>query len=381
MIVGGEAPYFQAKHEIRVIGIGGGGCNAVSYLYTKSQDQEILQDVDYLVANLDSQALHSSPVPNRLRMGNYGAGANPEEGRKAAKKHAEAFRSFIQGAKLLFIAAGMGGGTGTGAAPEIARIAKEMNVPTVAVITLPFRNEGNARLRRAARGVVELFRHVPSILIIDNERLRKKFPQKPLEEGFKLTDKVLAEAVESIVYVIRNRGKINVDINDVRSILQSRRGPIGMGQTIVNKLTKVYDAVQEALEIPFLLEDKLHEAQNFMIYIAYGSADNQPTFESWDGPHAEGEVIYGYGHDPSLGDRIQVIVLAAGFPYDQDLYTNDTKLFRYLVEGNRSAKQPPSLNFVEGIDWKQFDTPAYKREGLVLGRGAESEGKVEEIEI
>ncbi len=361
--VGGVTP--ERRHEIRVIGIGGGGCNAVASMIEASKTKKELQSVDYMVANLDGQALQDERFRNVtvLSMGEYGAGTDPEKGRTAMEKKEKEVRRFIQGAKLLFIAAAMGGGTGTGGAPVVARIAREEGVTTIGVITLPFRAEGMDRMRRAADGVVSLFQHTQSVLVVDNERLREHFSSITLDEGFRRADEVLAQAVESVVYVIRSKGHVNVDINDIRNVLQRRLGPIGMGQVELDSLTNLNDAVRKALDRPFLLEQGLHSARYKMIYIAYGTPENQPSVNilSVSGAN-EGEVVFGYAHDPSLGNKIRVNVIAVGFSYDQAVYNDAEKLLRHL---NRETKEADP-NFAQAIDWRAYQKPAFLRSGITL---------------
>ncbi len=383
MIVGGEPGHITTKHEIRVVGIGGAGCNAIYYLCQAANEKKMLAEVDYLVANLDPQSLDSSLVPNQVVMGNHGAGANPQIGRQAAEKHIDQFRQFIQGAKLLFIAAGMGGGTGTGGAPIIARIAKELQIPAIAVVSLPFRAEGQERLMRAAEGMVELFGYANSVLIIDNERLRQKYGETPISKGFKLTDSLLAQAVESIVYVIRSNGTVNVDINDIRTILVQRKGPIAMGQVKVHQLANLQEVIKKALESPFLLEDEVEKASYYMVYVTYGSESNEPSLNTLQ-IDAVGEVIWGYGYDPSLGNQIRVTVLATGFPYNQEIYLDPEKLVQYLQQqgsqiGNATDGAGTSdPNFAHAVDWNQYASPTYLRKGIVLDFVSTSEDVSEE---
>ncbi len=363
--IGGEVP--RGLSEIRVMGIGGAGCNAVANIIAASATKSALKDVAYLVTNLDVQSLDGERFQGAriLPLGKYGAGTDPELGRAAIEKHHQKIREFIGGAKLLFIAAGMGGGTGTGGAPVVARIAREMGVPTIAVVTLPFRVEGSERLKRAAEGVVALFEYAPSILIVDNQRLQEEYPSMGLSEGFRLADKVLAQAVESVVYVIRSRGQMNMDINDIGNILRRREGPIGMGQVEVDRIDNLMNVVKKALNRPFLFEKNVHTATYKMIYIAYGSPQNEPTLEIMAPLSSnEKEVVFGHVYDPSLGNKVRVTVIAAGFAYEQSIYRDANKFLQHLRKGQSEANR----NFVGSINWEEYEPPAYHRRGITLPR-------------
>ena len=248
----------MSQSIIKVIGVGGGGCNAVSEMYRQG-----IKDVDFMICNTDIQSLKISQVPETLRLGSdltrgLGAGCDPEKGRKAATESIEDIRKSLQGnTEMVFITAGMGGGTGTGAAPVIAQVAKEMGKLTVAVVTLPFRDEGPEFVNRAVRGIRELKKHVDSLLIIDNQKLYKVFGELTIFDAFPRADEVLSTAVRSIADIINRPGFINVDFADVRMVMNnSGMAIMGMGEA--EGPDRAIDAVQKALDSPLLKIGRAH---------------------------------------------------------------------------------------------------------------------------
>ncbi|MBQ7623586.1 MAG: cell division protein FtsZ, partial [Bacteroidales bacterium] len=252
---------------IKVIGVGGGGCNAVSYMFRSG-----IVGCSFVVCNTDSQALEESPVPVKIQMGaGLGAGTNPIKGRNAAlDSQAEIEKKVLDTyTKMLFITAGMGGGTGTGAAPVIAKMAKEKGILTVAVVTLPFENEGDRAMTRAIDGVQELEKNVDSLLIINNEKLYKHYGAQLTHEAFPKSDEVLATAVKGIVEIVKKRGYINVDFEDVSAMMKDS-GMALMGYGEGSGKDRIQKAVKEAFESPLLNDYDLTTARNVLVNVTGG---------------------------------------------------------------------------------------------------------------
>jgi len=234
---------------IKVIGVGGAGCNAVSYMYNKK-----IKGCNFIACNTDKQALDKSPVPGKLAIGVLGAGTDPTQGRNYAIENQKAIEDAILGkeTRMLFITAGMGGGTGTGASPVIAKIAKDNGILTVAVVTLPFKDEKNGSYGKAIDGIRELENVVDSLLVIDNQKIIETYPDLLLHEAFPKTDEVLATAVKSIIEIIDKEGYINVDFQDVQNMMRNS-GFALMGTGIGTGENRIQDAVKNAMESPLLL--------------------------------------------------------------------------------------------------------------------------------
>ena len=261
----------QQKTMIKVIGVGGGGCNAVTYMYRQN-----IQGCGFGVCNTDSQALLKSDVPVKLQLGNgLGAGTDPDLARKAAIDCQDEILARITegGTRMLFITAGLGGGTGTGASPVIARLAKENGILTVAVVTLPFRNEGRLALSKAADGIHELERNVDSLLIINNEKLYDYFGDELVQNAFPKADEVLATAVRGIIDIINKPGYINVDFEDVKTMMKSS-GMALMGCGSGTGETRLEDAVRQAMESPLLNDFDLKTSKNVLVNITAGKNKN-----------------------------------------------------------------------------------------------------------
>ena len=312
----------MSQSIIKVIGVGGGGCNAVSEMYRQG-----IKDVDFMVCNTDIQSLKISQVPETLRLGSdltrgLGAGCDPEKGRKAATESIEDIRKSLQGnTEMVFITAGMGGGTGTGAAPVIAQVAKEMGKLTVAVVTLPFRDEGPEFINRAVRGIRELKKHVDSLLIIDNQKLYNVFGELTIFDAFPRADEVLSTAVRSIADIINRPGFINVDFADVRMVMNnSGMAIMGMGEA--EGPDRAIDAVQKALDSPLLNDCDLTTAKGVLVNITSSKEDGGLTMaelsqimdqvRSYTGG-AFNKFKRGVVYDPSIGKKISVTIVATGF--------------------------------------------------------------------
>ena len=302
---------------IKVIGVGGGGGNAVNTMIAAG-----LQGVEFITANTDLQALESTQAEVRLQLGanltrGLGAGANPEIGRKAAQEDREVVGKALEGADMVFITAGMGGGTGTGAAPIIASMAREKNILTVAVVTKPFTFEGRQRMRQAEAGIHELREHVDTLIVIPNQRLLEVVDKRtPLREAFQVADDVLRQAVQSISDLILVPGLVNLDFADVRTIM-SGQGKAIMGTGLAQGESRAVVAAQRAIESP-LLEASVHGAQGVLINITGGS--DMSLYEVHEASsavqmaaHPEAQIIFGAVIDEQMRDAIRVTVIATGF--------------------------------------------------------------------
>lgn len=312
----------MSQSIIKVIGVGGGGCNAVSEMFRQG-----IKDVEFMVCNTDIQSLKISQVPETLRLGSdltrgLGAGCDPEKGRKAATESIDEIRKSLQGnTEMVFITAGMGGGTGTGAAPVIAQVAKELGKLTVAVVTLPFRDEGPDFIRRAILGIRELRKYVDSLLIIDNQKLYKVFGDLTIFDAFPRANEVLSTAVRSIADIINRPGFINVDFADVRMVMNnSGMAIMGMGEA--EGPDRAIDAVQKALESPLLNDCDLTTAKGVLVNITSSKEDGGLTMaelsqimdqvRSYTGGSAN-KFKRGVVYDPSIGKKISVTIVATGF--------------------------------------------------------------------
>ncbi len=309
------------RHIIKVIGVGGGGGNAVNNMY-----RENIKDVDFVVCNTDLQALNQSPVPIKIQLGaeltsGLGAGNDPKTGRDAARESIEEIKEVLENnTKMIFITAGMGGGTGTGAAPVIAQIAKEMNILTVAIVTLPFRFEGPKRLNQAVGGIKELQKNVDALLLIDNERIKQVYGDVPANEAFKKADQVLTIAAKGIADIINREGIINVDFADVHNILKDS-GIAIMGTGYGEGENRAVEATKIAIHSPLLNFLNIKGAEKLLFNIAYNPEDDLITNEIekiTDYIHKETgnipDTIWGYSLDPRIEKgKIGVTIIATGF--------------------------------------------------------------------
>ncbi len=304
---------------IKVIGVGGGGSNAVNHMYRNG-----IKDVDFVVCNTDAQALESSPVQVKLQLGSSltegrGAGNKPAIGREAAIENLdEVIEILAANTKMVFITAGMGGGTGTGAAPVIAKAAKELGILTVAIVTIPFRNEGQRRVNQALEGIAEIEKYVDSLLVVNNEKIREMYGDLKLSEAFSKADDVLAIAAKGIAEIITVHGYINVDFADVETVM-SNSGVAIMGSGSAIGSDRAMLAVTDALNSPLLNDNNIQGARNILINITSGSEEitmdeiGQVTDYIQDCAGEDADLIWGNGIDPSLGDAISVTVIATGF--------------------------------------------------------------------
>lgn len=304
---------------IKVIGVGGGGSNAVNHMCRKG-----IKDVDFVVCNTDAQALANSPVMNRVQLGSAltegrGAGNKPEVGRNAALENIEDVKRAIgEETKMVFITAGMGGGTGTGAGPVIAEACRDLNLLTVGIVTLPFRNEGRRRIQQAIEGIQEMEQHVDSLLVINNEKIREMYGDFKISEAFAKADDVLATAAKGIAEIITVHGYINVDFADVETVMR-QSGVSIMGSARASGENRAIDAIEEALNSPLLNNNNIKGARNILLNVTSGNYEitmdeiGQITDFVQARAGYDADLIWGNGQDESLGDDICVTVVATGF--------------------------------------------------------------------
>jgi len=316
-----DAPKQRAS-IIKVLGVGGGGSNAVTHMFKQG-----IKGVDFIICNTDAQAMDISPVPNKIQLGSkgLGAGAIPDVGRLSAEENIEDIKKILESnTKMLFITAGMGGGTGTGAAPVIARLAKEMGVLTVAIVTLPFNFEGRKRRLQAEKGIEDLKQHVDTLLLISNEKLREIHGNLKLSEAFGRADDILTIAAKGIAELITVTGYINVDFEDVKTVMQNS-GTAIMGSAMAEGPDRAQTAVREALSSPLLNDNKIIGAANILLYIASGKEEitfdevTEITDYIQEEAGQSAEVIWGNGYDESLGDKISITLIATGFKSPEEI--------------------------------------------------------------
>ena len=311
------------SNVIKVIGIGGGGSNAINYMYNKG-----IKGVDYVVCNTDSQALENSPVPNKVQLGiketeGLGAGADPVIGEKAAIESLNEMRRLLEkNTKMIFITAGMGGGTGTGAAPIISKLAMEMDILTVGIVTMPFVFEGKIRMSHANKGLEKLRSNVDSLIVVNNNKLRDIYGNLGVKEGFSKADEVLATAAKGIAEVITHHYTQNIDLKDAKTVL-SKSGNAIMGSYSASGEKRALKAVSNALDSPLLNDNRIDGAQNVLLLIVSGSTEVtideigiiNDYIQEKAGNNAN--IIMGIGDDPNLIDDITVTVIATGFDMKQ----------------------------------------------------------------
>jgi cell division protein FtsZ len=307
---------------IKVIGVGGGGSNAVTHMFRQG-----IKGVDFIICNTDSQAMESSPVPTKIALGanltgGLGAGAVPSIGKNAALENIQELKTILEkNTKMLFITAGMGGGTGTGAAPVIASVSKELGILTVGIITMPFSFEGRKRKQHAEQGIAELKKYVDALLIICNDKLRDLFGDQRLSAAFGHADNVLATAAKGIAEIITVTGYINVDFEDVKTVMKDS-GVAIMGSGLANGENRAVRAIEMALNSPLLNDNNIEGANNLLLYIASGKEEitmdevSEITDYIQEKTKNSAEVIWGNGIDESLEDNIGVTIIATGFDED-----------------------------------------------------------------
>ena len=328
------------SNVMKVMGVGGGGSNAVNYMYSQG-----IKGVDFIVCNTDSQALEESPVPIKIQLGinlteGLGAGANPEIGKLAALESYEELKNLLETqTKMLFITAGMGGGTGTGAAPIIAEMAKEFEILTVGIVTIPFNFEGKNRELQAIKGLDKLKRSVDSLIIINNNKLREVYGNLGFKEGFSKADEVLATAAKGVAQVITHHYTQNIDLKDAKTVL-SNSGTAIMGSSIASGSNRANEAVIKALDSPLLNDNKIEGSKNVLLLIISGSdeitideiGEINEYIQNETGNSAN--IIMGVGEDLELGNNISVTVIATGFGDEKQnsLVSSEVKKVIYTLD-------------------------------------------------
>lgn len=353
---------FQLPKEqssiIKVIGVGGGGSNAVNHMYRHG-----ITGVDFLICNTDNQALETSPVPNKIQLGKNltegrGAGAKPEIGLKSALESEQEIRSILSNnTKMVFITAGMGGGTGTGAAPVIAKLAREMGILTVGIVTIPFGFEGKRRKEQAESGVEELKRHVDTLLIISNDKIRELYGDLTLTNAFSKADDVLTIAAKGISEIITVTGYINVDFEDVKTVMTDGGAAI-MGSSVAEGDNRAIKAIEGALNSPLLNDNDIKGAKHILLYMTFGNKEismdemGEITDYIQDLTGTTEHMIFGTGYDESLGDSIGVTLIATGFKSLVDEKFQIAEVQKDKVVLNVNDKKPEDI--IEAIHNEKF---------------------------
>ncbi|WP_079243606.1 cell division protein FtsZ [Chryseobacterium indologenes] len=334
---------------IKVIGVGGGGNNALKHMYEKG-----IHGVDFVICNTDAQTLDNNPVANKVQLGTsitegLGAGADPEVGEKSAIESIEDIKAAMgQNTKMVFITAGMGGGTGTGAAPVIAKVAKDMGILTVGIVTVPFSFEGKRRLDQAENGLDKLKNNVDSLIVINNDKLRQQFGNLGFKQGFSKADEVLANAAKGMAEVITGYFDVNIDFRDAKSVLQNS-GTALMSTGTASGENKAEEAVRKALDSPLLNDNKITGAKNVLLLIRSGAEEVTMDEIGIIMDHIQKEagntadIIFGVGADEELGDAVSVLVIATGFSNDNKKFAGPTEKIRISL--NDSFEAPKNSPF------------------------------------
>ena len=333
------------SNVIKVIGVGGGGSNAINHMF-----QSGINGVDFVICNTDSQALNNSPVPNKIQLGvslteGLGAGANPEVGEQAALESMEEIKQMLaRTTKMIFITAGMGGGTGTGAAPVIAKQAKELDVLTVGIVTMPFEFEGKMRCEQARIGIEKLRANVDSLIVINNNKLREVYGNLGFKAGFSKADEVLSTAARGIAEVITHHYTQNIDLRDAKTVL-SNSGTAIMGSATATGSMRASEAITKALDSPLLNDNKISGAKNVLLLIVSGGQEitideigeinDYIQVEAGHGAN----IIMGVGEDEDLGEAIAVTIIATGFDVDQqnEIVNTEAKKIIHTLEDEQKA--------------------------------------------
>ncbi|MBS1634786.1 MAG: cell division protein FtsZ [Bacteroidetes bacterium] len=345
---------------IKVIGVGGGGSNAVNHMFRMG-----IKGVDFIICNTDKQALGKSPVPNKVQLGTsltrgLGAGAKPEVGRDAALESIEEIKNFLsENTEMVFITAGLGGGTGTGAAPVIASIAKELGILTVGIVTIPFTFEGKKRRQQAEQGLEELKKYVDTLIVIGNDKLREIYGSLKMTEAFAHADNVLTGAAKSIAEIISMHMHVNVDFNDVKTVMKES-GVAIMGSAVASGEKRALRAVENALISPLLNDNDIRGARHVLLNIMSGSDDiemdefGEITDFIQEAAGGTAELITGYGTDPSLGDNVSVTIIATGFNtkmttgYEAPVF-QERKIVKLDEQPVVTKQEPQQTNIIDEI--------------------------------
>jgi len=349
-------------NAIKVIGVGGGGSNAINHMYTQN-----IKGVDFVICNTDAQALENSPIPNKIQLGvnltsGLGAGANPEVGEQAAKESMQEIQQMLNTqTKMVFITAGMGGGTGTGAAPIIAKIAKDMDILTVGIVTMPFQFEGRMRSKQAQLGISALRNNVDSLIVINNNKLREVYGNLGFKAGFSKADEVLSTAARGIAEVITHHYKQNIDLHDAKTVLFNS-GTAIMGSAKEEGTNRAKNSIVRALDSPLLNDNKIEGAKNVLLLIVSGTnevtLDEIGEINDYIQTEAgyDANIIMGIGEDEELGDAISVTVVATGFAADQqsNIINIEAKKIVHTLEEDQKAtyefKEDKAISNIPLID-------------------------------
>ena len=360
-------PFDLPKNQsnvIKVIGVGGGGSNAINYMHSKG-----IKGVDFVVCNTDSQALENSRVENKIQLGislteGLGAGANPEIGEKAAMESFDDLKKMLEtNTKMVFITAGMGGGTGTGAAPVISKLAKELDILTVGIVTMPFQFEGKIREQQAKTGIEKLRKEVDALIVINNNNLRDIYGNLGFKEGFAKADEVLATASRGIAEVITHHYTQNIDLKDAKTVL-SNSGNAIMGSSTATGTKRSIEAISSALDSPLLNDNRITGAKNVLLLIVSGkeeiTIDEIGLINDYIQEKAGhgANIIMGVGEDLNLENSISVTVIATGFaPNQQDeiIHSDPKKIIHNLDENSGYVHNLSSNNQIDKNDSLQFD--------------------------
>ncbi|WP_334056895.1 cell division protein FtsZ [Polaribacter sp. P097] len=351
------------SNTIKVIGVGGGGSNAVNHMF-----QQHINGVDFVICNTDAQALENSPIPNKIQLGatltsGLGAGANPEIGEQAAKESMQEIQQMLNNqTKMVFITAGMGGGTGTGAAPIIAKIAKDMDILTVGIVTMPFAFEGKRRTKQAQLGIDQLRQNVDSLIVINNNKLREVYGNLGFKAGFSKADEVLSTASKGIAEVITHHYKQNIDLHDAKTVL-SNSGTAIMGSAKEEGQTRAKNAIIKALDSPLLNDNKITGAKNVLLLIVSGTSEvtldeiGEINDYIQDEAGYDANIIMGIGEDEELGEAISVTIVATGFAADQQSNITNTEVKKIIH--TLEEEQKATYNFEEKTISRQpsLETP------------------------
>jgi len=376
------------SNVIKVIGVGGGGSNAINHMFESG-----INGVDFVICNTDSQALENSPVPNKIQLGmslteGLGAGANPDVGEQSAIESFEDIRTMLgTNTKMVFITAGMGGGTGTGAAPIIARMAKELDVLTVGIVTVPFQFEGKMRNEQAQIGVEKLRKEVDSLIVINNNKLREVYGNLGFKAGFAKADEVLATAAKGIAEVITHHYMQNIDLRDAKTVL-SNSGSAIMGSATASGANRANEAIFKALDSPLLNDNKITGAKNVLLLIISGTEEITIDEIGEINEHIQSEagnganIIMGVGEDESIGGDVSVTIIATGFEADQqdDIINTEAKKIIHALEENQKATQVLSTkNVISDIELPKAIVPPVKKEEPVIRHTLFDNEVIEEV--
>lgn len=362
------------SNVIKVIGVGGGGSNAINHMFKQG-----IKGVDFIVCNTDSQALQNSPVPNKIQLGvslteGLGAGANPDVGHQSAVESIGDIEKMLDtNTKMVFITAGMGGGTGTGAAPVIAQLAKERGILTVGIVTKPFQFEGKVRYEQALLGVEKLRKQVDSLIVINNNKLREVYGNLGFKAGFSKADEVLATASRGIAEVITHHYTQNIDLKDAKTVL-SDSGSAIMGSSTATGDNRAKDAIISALDSPLLDDNKISGAKNVLLLIVSGSSEITIDEIGEINDHIQSEaghganIIMGVGEDETLGEAIAVTIIATGFNVEQQngIVNTETKKIIHSLDGEHKLERDLTNKTVEVFTAINTPVTEVKEEKIVF---------------